>query len=51
MGVFSQVVTPADGVAWVTGASGGIGRALCLRLAREGWTVWATARRAEALEA
>lgn len=42
---------PADGAAWVTGASAGIGRAVALRLADEGWTVWATARRADALEA
>ena len=51
MSVWSQVMRPADGAAWVTGASGGIGRALTLALAAEGWTVWATARRAEALEA
>ena len=42
---------PEDGVAWVTGASGGIGRALALDLAGRGWTVWATARGAEKLEA
>jgi len=38
------------GVAWITGASSGIGRALALALAREGWLVVATARRAEELQ-
>ena len=51
MSVWSQVVTPADGQAWVTGASAGIGRAVALRLADEGWTVWVTARSAGKLEA
>ena len=42
---------PTDGVAWVTGASAGIGRALALRLAGQGWCVAVTARRANALAA
>ncbi|MCU0984334.1 MAG: SDR family NAD(P)-dependent oxidoreductase [Acetobacteraceae bacterium] len=41
---------PADGLAWVTGASSGIGRQVALDLARAGWTVVVTARRAEELE-
>lgn len=51
MSVFSKVMRPSDGAAWITGASGGIGRAVALRLAGAGWTVHATARRAEALAA
>ncbi len=35
----------------VTGASRGIGRAVALAFIREGYTVWALARSAEALEA
>ena len=41
----------ADGIAWVTGASSGIGRNVSLELARRGWIVAATARRREELEA
>jgi NAD(P)-dependent dehydrogenase (short-subunit alcohol dehydrogenase family) len=33
-----------DGVAWITGASSGIGRQLALDLARQGWTVAASAQ-------
>ncbi len=36
-------------VAWVTGASTGIGRALALRLAKDGWNVAASARSVENL--
>jgi NAD(P)-dependent dehydrogenase (short-subunit alcohol dehydrogenase family) len=36
--------TPKDGVAWVTGASTGIGRQLALNLASQGYVVAATAR-------
>jgi NAD(P)-dependent dehydrogenase (short-subunit alcohol dehydrogenase family) len=35
---------PKDGVAWVTGASTGLGRQLALDLARQGYVVAATAR-------
>jgi len=38
-------------IAWVTGASSGIGEALALGLARAGWTVAASARRGEHLAA
>ncbi|SFI86333.1 SDR family NAD(P)-dependent oxidoreductase [Albimonas pacifica] len=51
MNVFDQVKRPGDGSVWITGASGGIGRALTLELASRGWTVHATARSAEKLEA
>lgn len=47
----SYRATPRDGTAWVTGASSGIGRALALALAQEGFRVAVTARRADALEA
>lgn len=39
-----MAVIDSPGVAWVTGASKGIGRAVTLALARRGWTVAASAR-------
>ncbi|PTM42979.1 SDR family NAD(P)-dependent oxidoreductase [Bosea sp. 124] len=41
---------PGDGVAWITGASSGIGEAVALELALRGWTVAITARRLDQLE-
>lgn len=41
----------AERLAWVTGASSGLGHAFAGKLAREGWRVVASARRAEALQA
>ena len=41
---------PADGVAWVTGASSGLGRQVALQLAADGYTVAATARDADKLD-
>ncbi len=48
---FDRIVRPADGAAWITGASEGIGRATAMRLCTEGWKVYATARSVPDLEA
>lgn len=45
-----RVMTPADGIAWVTGGSSGIGAALAHELASEGWTVVISARSSDRLE-
>lgn len=42
---------PPDGIAWITGVSTGIGRQLAIDLAKEGYTVAASARSADKLEA
>ena len=47
----ARPAVPNDGVAWVTGASSGIGEALVHSLVSQGWRVAITARRAEALSA
>ena len=43
--------TPEDGALWVTGASEGIGRAVARAFAREGFTVYASARSEDKLDA
>jgi NAD(P)-dependent dehydrogenase (short-subunit alcohol dehydrogenase family) len=40
---------PADGIAWITGASSGIGRGVARELARRGYDVAVTARREDEL--
>ncbi|WP_421849021.1 SDR family NAD(P)-dependent oxidoreductase [Oricola sp.] len=43
-------IKKGDGAVWITGASSGIGRELVLQMAREGYTVAATARSADKLD-
>lgn len=45
-----KIPGPADGIAWVTGASSGIGREVAAQLANSGWTVAVSARRGDELE-
>ncbi|XBQ15721.1 MAG: SDR family NAD(P)-dependent oxidoreductase [Oceanicaulis sp.] len=42
---------PKDGIAWVTGASSGIGEALTRKLVKKGWRVAISARSADKLQA
>jgi NAD(P)-dependent dehydrogenase (short-subunit alcohol dehydrogenase family) len=46
-----MTATPKDGIAWITGASTGIGAGVALRLLQDGWTVAVTARAADRLQA
>ena len=46
-----NVCKPSDGVAWVTGASSGLGKALAIELANRGWRVVVSARSTDKLEA
>jgi NADP-dependent 3-hydroxy acid dehydrogenase YdfG len=43
-------ISPNKQIAWVTGAGSGIGKALALRLAQDGWTVAVSARTLSDLE-
>ena len=47
----NRPATKADGLAWITGASSGIGAALARRMVRQGWTVAVSARGEDALKA
>lgn len=44
------IAKPSDGVAWITGASSGLGYKSAVLLAKDGWTVAATARSVDELK-
>lgn len=44
------IARPFDGVAWITGASSGLGYKSAVLLAKDGWTVVATARSVDELQ-
>lgn len=50
MTTISYRSTPNDGIAWITGASSGIGWSVAIELARRGYRVAATARRIDELD-
>lgn len=45
-----RAMHPSDGCVWITGASSGIGAALALEMATQGWQVAISARRQQALD-
>jgi NADP-dependent 3-hydroxy acid dehydrogenase YdfG len=45
-----KIPGPTDGIAWVTGASSGIGREVAAQLAATGWTVGISGRREDELQ-
>lgn len=47
----AYIAKPTDGIAWITGASSGLGYKVAVLLAKAGWTVAATARSENDLQA
>lgn len=46
----TYIAKPTDGIAWITGASSGLGYKVAVLLAKDGWTVAATARNVQDLQ-